>query len=171
MAFRSNILLRQKMPQPHSTKRQTPINKIINFPKEELMLSLHGVDAESKNDNEMIDLIQSNDIEDPDSEVQYVTVILNNDGSIESDVENVELVEESSEAEGIRDEEYILTEESLDEIPKMSLKKHRSRRRTKDAENRSLTCSECGKTLSNFSSYKYHMQLHSEVTTKCTRTV
>lgn len=135
--------MRQKLPQLQS-KRQA--NREFNFPKDELLLSQYSAESsESKDENEM---------------VQYVTVILANEESTESDEENIELVEESSEI--LRDEEYIVTEESLDEIPKMSLKKHRSRRRTKDA--RSLTCDECGKTLSNFSSYKYHMQLHSEDT-------
>lgn len=145
--------MRQKLPQLQS-KRQA--NKEFNFPKDELLLSQHSAESsESKDENEMVELI-----EDHNNEVQYVTVILANEESTESDEENIELVEESSEI--LRDEEYIVTEESLDEIPKMSLKKHRSRRRTKDA--RSLTCDECGKTLSNFSSYKYHMQLHSEDT-------
>lgn len=143
------MLLRQKLPQSKNRK--------FNFPNDELLLSQHGAESpESKDENdEMVDLI-----EDHNNDVQYVTVILANEESTESDEENVELVEESSDM--LRDEEYIVTEESLDEIPKMSLKKHRSRRRTPNA--RSLTCDECGKTLSNNSSYKYHMQLHSEDT-------
>lgn len=152
------MLLRQKLPQLQS-KRQA--NSKFNFPNDELLLSHHGAESpESKDENEMIDLIEDPILANEES-TEYVTVILANEESTESDDENIELVEESSEM--LRDEEYIVTEESLDEIPKMTLKKHRSRRRgTKDAQ--SLTCDECGKTLSNFSSYKYHMQLHSEDT-------
>lgn len=158
MAFKSNLLLRKKMSALQS-KRQTTNTKNYNLPKDDALIL-----TEPKNEDVMVDLIQSNDTEDPDNEVEYFTVILTNEDSMESDTENVELTEETSETEAIRDDEYIVAEESLDEIPKMSLKKSRSGRRTKDAANRSLTCHECGKTLSNFSSYKYHMQLHSEDT-------
>lgn len=147
MAFKSNMLLRQKI----KSKRFATIDKKFNSVKDELLISVRGAEfAEHK--------------EDPENEVEYVTVILADEETTESDDEQVEMVEESSEMDAIHEEEYIVTEESIDEIPKMSIKKHRSRRRTKDAENRSLTCPECGKTLSNFSSFKYHMQLHSEDT-------
>lgn len=161
MAFKSNMLLRQKM----KSKRSATINKKFNSIKDELLISVRGAEfAEHKDETDMVDVIQSNEIEDPENEVEYVTVILANEETTESDDDHVEMVEESSEMDAIHEEEYIVTEESIDEIPKMSIKKHRSRRRTKDAESRSLTCQECGKTLSNFSSFKYHMQLHSEDT-------
>lgn len=110
----------------------------------------------AKEDSEMVDLIQSIEPEDPDNDVEYVTVILANDESTDSGDENIEVLDD--------DAEYTMTEESLDDIPKMTLRRHQRQRRNKDAEDRSLQCQECGKTLSNFSSYKYHMQLHSNDT-------
>lgn len=119
-----------------------------------------------KNDeNEMVELIQASEAEDVDNDVEYLTVILENDVSTDGGDETVE-IETLTEDGSVRNEEdYVITDEMpLDEIPKMSLRRPRQRRRAKDAENRSLTCPDCGKTLSNFSSYKYHMQLHSEET-------
>lgn len=111
-----------------------------------------------KQENEEIESIETDEHDDPDNEVEYLTVILANDESAESGDETVELVEDMTEDGSVRDEEYVMS----DEIPKMSLKRHRNRRQIKDGK--SLTCPECGKTLSNFSSYKYHMQLHSDET-------
>lgn len=161
MAFKSNMLLRQKM----KSKRFPMTNKKFNSVKDEFLPSIRSAEfTEHKDETDMVDVIQSNEMDDPENEVEYVTVILANEETTESDDEQDEMVEESSEIDAMNEEEYIVTEESIDEIPKMSIKKHRSRRRTKDAESRSLTCQECGKTLSNFSSFKYHMQLHSEDT-------
>lgn len=159
MAFKSNILLRQK-----GTKMKSETVKEKLSLKENVSSADEKTETDSvRDENEMVDFIHGNDLDDPDDGVQYVTVILEHDESGEEDgEENIETAEESSE---MGEHEYVETEEStFDEIPKMSLKRHRSRRRGKDAANRSLTCVECGKTLSNFSSYKYHMQLHSEET-------
>lgn len=165
MAFKSNILLRQKSSNVQP-KQQLTITKKPNYSKNEVLISLHDNELVlNKEENEMVELIQNSETDDLDNDVEYVTVIMANEDSTESDDE-VEMVEDQNDTEAARDEDYAVSEETYDEIPKMSLKKHRSRRRTKDGDvdNKSLTCHECGKKLSNFSSYKYHMQLHSEDT-------
>lgn len=164
MAFKSNILLRQKVLKA-STKAHLLPNKKPDHPTDKVILSLDEAEmAISKDEHEIEELIETSELDDPDNEVQYVTVILENDESTGDSEANIELMEAASEEETIQDNEYIVTEESMDEIPKMSLKKHRTRRRPKDGDDRSLTCPECGKKLSNYSSFKYHMQLHSEET-------
>lgn len=160
MAFKSNALLRQNSARikPETTKEKLKSKKNVSMVDDK-------IETESvKEENEMVDFIQTNALDDPD-DFQYVTVILEHEESGGSDEENIEMVEDSSEMGEHGEHEYVETEEStFDEIPKMSLKRHRNRRRGKEDGNRSLTCIECGKTLSNFSSYKYHMQLHSDDT-------
>lgn len=170
MAFQSNVLLRQKVSksqptqkQPKIVKQATPNDENTDVPNNQVLISVDEPNiALVKEEHEMIDLIQ---IVEPDDEVEY-TVILENEESNDSGDETIECLDgETSEMEMVHEEEYaVIEEESLDDIPKMSLKRQRSRQRNKDSDDRSLTCQECGKTLSNFSSYKYHMQLHSEDT-------
>lgn len=163
MAFKSNVMLRQKATKIHSKNQILPIKK-QHHTKNKMILSLNKTEmVHLKDANVVEELIESNEIEDADNDVQYVTVILENDETEDSEA-NIEVVEEASEEETIQDGEYDMTEESMDEIPKMTLKRHRHRKRTKSGDNRSLTCLECGKVLSNFSSFKYHMQLHSDET-------
>lgn len=162
MALRSNILLRQRSPQI-KFKRESSFVEKPDFLQNEMIVEVEE-SALKTDENEMVELIQASEVDDADNEVEYLTVILANDESTESGDETVE-IETLTEDGSIRNEEYVLSDDvPLDEIPKMSLKRRRSRRRAKDADNRSLTCPDCGKTLSNFSSYKYHMQLHSEET-------
>lgn len=167
MAFKSNILLRQKRPKAQPTWQKTPAVPTSSLPKQELNVFIENPEIEiAKDEHEMVDLIQTVDSEDPDNEVEYVTVILANEESADSaEGDGIEgLIDETSETEEGHEEEYIVADELEDVIPKMSLKRPRSRKRNKDSDDRSLTCTECGKTLSNFSSYKYHMQLHSDKT-------
>lgn len=167
MALRSNILLRQKLTKV-KFNRPSSFHQKTNLLQNEVIFEVEESSLK-REDNEMVELIQASEAEDVDNEVEYLTVILENDGSTESGDETVEietLVESTTEHEAIQNEDYAISDEMpLDEIPKMSLKRSRNRRRAKDIDhNHSLTCPECGKTLSNFSSYKYHMQLHSEDT-------
>lgn len=160
MAFKSNVMLRQRVIKLQSKNLNT-INLLAAKKTGQVILSLNESDLTiPKDKHDVNDLIESNELE---NDVQYVTVILENDESTEGET-NIELIEEASEEETIQDGEFTMAEESIDEIPKLSLKRYRNRRRQNDDDNRSLTCSECGKTLSNFSSFKYHMQLHSEET-------
>lgn len=160
MAFRSNVILRQKIQRnnlvsPH--KKIKSKNEIL-FPIEET------AEVTIANDeNESIEYIEKHEVDDADNDVEYVTVILENEESTEFTDGRIEIYEDSVETEA-NQESYAMTEESSDAIPKISLKKHRSRRRSKNGDNHSLTCPKCGKTLSNYSSLKYHMQLHSEAT-------
>lgn len=158
MAFKSNLLLRQRM-QRVGTKVKKAQNDELDAP-----IHVTSIDADTKEDNVsvMVDVIPQN-AEVEEGLYDTITVILENDESIESMTE--EIIQNTAE-EIEHDGEYMTgdAEESTDEIPKMSVKKHRNRRRMKEGERRSLTCNVCNKTLSNFSSFKYHMQLHSEVT-------
>lgn len=170
MAFRSNVLLRQKVSKSQPAQKQlkivkqpTPNDENSDVSNNQVLISVDEPNiALVKEEHEMIDLIQ---IVEPDDEVEY-TVILENEESNDSGEEKFECLDgETSEIEMVHEEEYaVIEEESLDYIPKISLKRQRSRQRNKDPDDRSLTCQECGKTSSNFSSYKYHMQLHSEDT-------
>lgn len=155
MVFKSNMLLRQKSSKVQMKKHSSISKKILLSPQDEEMML-------EKEENEMVELIQSNEPDEAENGVEYVTVILANDYSTESDGDD-EIIEDPNEMTA-QDEVYDVSEDTYDGIPKMSLRNYRSRRRIKDGDNKSLTCNECGKTLSNFSSYKYHMQLHSEET-------
>lgn len=170
MALKSNILLRQRSSKM-KLKKQSLANKENESAKNEMVTIQVDESILKNDDNEEVDFIQSTEQDDPDNTVEYLTVILENDELTESGDDTVEMIEELTEGESVHTEDYVLSDEkddyvsSLDEIPKMSLKKHRTRRRNKDdKDHRSLTCEECGKTLSNSSSYRYHMQLHSEET-------
>lgn len=150
MALKSNLLLRQKRKQ---TKLSTNQHNKLNTQK------LHD-------DNDQFYTVETTDDVD---DVEYVTVIVAKEEE-ESEDETMEcLIDGSNEIEIIQSEEYIgnddtTTGSGIEEIPKMSIAKHRGRKRSDETSDRTLTCNECGKTLSNFSSFKYHMQLHSDKT-------
>lgn len=166
MAFKSNLLLRQKVLKFHQSPKQTSparkqihsINKSRNVLVEEVeMVAAHE-------DIDTVELVEKSEVDEADN-IEYVTVIFENDESMEESETKIEVLEESSELEAIREHEYVVADESqLDTIPKISLKRTRRRRRSKSDGSHSLTCPECGKVLSNPSSFKYHMQLHSDAT-------
>lgn len=168
MAFKSNILLRQKiLKQVQSNKQPSPAKKQINSINKSQQHILVEEEADviaTNDDSEMVEY--SNMADEADNDIEYVTVILENDESMEGSEAKIEVFDEPSEMEALHEnEQYIVAEESThDTIPKMSLNRQRRRRRSKNDSNRSLTCPECGKVLSNASSFKYHMQLHSEDT-------
>lgn len=167
MAFKSNVLLRQKVLKFHqSTKQSSPakkqihsINKLRNVLVEEAEV------VAANDDDDTVELLEKCEVDEADNNIEYVTVIFENDESMEGSESKIEVLEDSSELEAIRENEYSVADEStLDTIPKISLKRTRRRRRSKSDGNHSLTCPECGKVLSNASSFKYHMQLHSDAT-------
>lgn len=154
MALKSNFMLRRKVLEQKQMKLTTNQSK-INAPK-------------IKEDIDEIYSVQTTDEVD-DNDVEYVTVIVAKEDG-ESEDETIEcLIDGTNEIEIVQSEEYIgnddtATGSGTEEIPKMSIAKHRGRKRSNETSDRTLTCNECGKTLSNFSSYKYHMQLHSDKT-------
>lgn len=70
----------------------------------------------------------------------------------------------SNQSIALDEKSVIVVENSDDKKTKMSLRTNRNRTRAKNAKHKSLTCNVCNKTLSNVSSMKYHMQLHSDAT-------
>lgn len=150
MAFKSNFLLRQKI----NAKQRREV-KSYSVTRSHLKI----VKAESLEENTATS-------EPIDEDVEYLTVIVANEESTESGDETIEcLIEDPNDFESQQNDEYIVTDDTTetDEIPKMSLANYRRRTKNEDPL-KSLTCPECNKTLSNFSSFKYHMQLHSEDT-------
>lgn len=165
MAFKSNVLLRQNVLKFHQTTKQTsPVRKQIHpFNKSQNVLA-EDVEEVAAND-EIVEIVEKSEVDEADNNIEYVTVIFENDESMEGSESKIEVLEDSSELEAIRENEYVVADEpAIDAIPKISLKRTRRRRRSKSDGNRSLTCPECGKVLSNASSFKYHMQLHSDAT-------
>lgn len=158
MAFRSNLLLRQKLrppKKPHKPKilKTYAIENRQKFREKTLADKMVPLKKERN-----LNICNSNEIDD--NELEYLTVIVTNEESTESGDETIECLIEQDQQNS---DEYFIDDSADDEIPKVSLANYR--RRTKnDDPNRSLTCPECNKTLSNFSSYKYHMQLHSDHT-------
>lgn len=163
MAFKSNVLLRQKVLKFHSNKQPSPVQKQIHSINKSRNVLVDDAEMIAANDdNVTVELVEKTEHDD---NIEYVTVIFENEESMEGSESKIEMLEESSEIEAIRENEYIVTDElTLDAIPKMSLKRPRRRKRSKSEGNRSLSCPECGKILSNASSFKYHMQLHSDTT-------
>lgn len=154
LAFRSNILLRQKLIKRRPPMKTYTVNR--NKGKKNLMIDVDELNISPKKETPL-DIADTNDIDD--AEIEYLTVIVANEETTESDEGTIEcLIEDQDEIESQQNDDS-----ATEEIPKVSLANYR--RRTKnDDPNKSLTCPECGKTLSNFSSYKYHMQLHSDDT-------
>lgn len=166
MAFRSNVLLRQKVLKFPSVKQQPSPNRkqVHSISKTRSVLVEEAEMITTNDDNDMVELVEKTEVDDADN-IEYVTVIFENDESMEGSESKIEMLDDSSELEAIRENEYIVADETeVDAIPKMSLKRSRRRRRSKNDGSRSLTCPECGKVLSNSSSFKYHMQLHSDAT-------
>lgn len=156
MAIKSNFLLRQKV----CKQRKTPTQTKVNSNQTKITINAQTSNLSNGKQNEQIYTVQTTDDID-DNDVEYVTVIVANDD--QSGEESMEcLMEDSSAVEIIENDPCSIN--GTGEIPKMSLPRHRGRKRSQETSNRSLTCQECGKTLSNFSSYKYHMQLHSNKT-------
>lgn len=157
MAFRSNFMLRQKLdnkrPPALRTYAATKRKQIMNKPT----LVLATVEPSNS------PLIDKSENIDEAEDVEYLTVLVANDESTESGDETIEcLIEDPNESEEQQNDADDGIEPD-DEIPKMSLANYR--RRTRNERNdKSLTCEQCNKTLSNFSSYRYHMQLHSDET-------
>lgn len=139
-------------------------------------------------ENEVILKIERNDQKLPEAEadgtdaegesVDYVTVFVSNRDDNRGQEDEDEIGQEV-EDETMDDQEdskkYIEIDEQDDDeddddgeeevIPKMVLKKYRNKRQSRDAEKpQAYNCEVCGKVLSNFSSYKYHKQLHSDHT-------
>lgn len=165
MAFKSNVLLRQKMPKIQLNNKQsslTPMRIYSIDHSEDVMLVDEDEVTTADDVNEMM---EKSDVDEADNDVEYVTVIFENDESIEGSETKIEMLDDGSEMEATHDNEFLVTEErSLDAIPKISLNRQRRRRRSQTEGSRSLTCPECSKVLSNASSFKYHMQLHSDDT-------
>lgn len=109
------------------------------------------------------------DGEEDENDVEYVTVIVASDEatdsaddetlhcSIKNSAGELELLEEEKEDDGEEEEEqeeYIVEDEessvNIDAIPKMSLAKHRGRKKNNESESKSSTCHICGKTLISF---------------------
>lgn len=169
MAFRSNFLLRQKlntkMPPPAlrtytANKRKQTLNKptlvldTVEPNNSSLMVKSH-IDLCMEESTENID--------EGDDDVEYLTVLVANDESTESGNETIECLIEGPIHLEEQQTEPVDGIEPDEKIPKISLANYR--RRTRNERNdKSLTCHQCNKTLSNFSSYKYHMRLHSDET-------
>lgn len=164
MAFKSNVLLRQKVLEFQSNKQPSPAQKQVHSINKSRNVLVEDAEIIAANDdNDTVELVEKNEVDDAD--IEYVTVIFENEESMEGSESKIEMLEDSSEMEAIRENEYVVTDElTLDTIPKMSLKRPRRRKRSKNDGSQSLTCPECGKILSNTSSFKYHMQLHSDAT-------
>lgn len=155
MAFRSNIMLRQKL----NIKPRPPVLRTYTAKK-----------RRSQEKKSIVVLEAADDVSDPkpepdlsmEADVEYLTVIMANDESTESGDETIEcLIEDQNESEEQQNDDGI---EPNEEIPKVSLANYRRRTRNDRNKPNDLTCQQCNKTLSNFSSYKYHMQLHSDET-------
>lgn len=162
MAFRSNFILRQKL-----IKKQPPPLRTYTVNKRKQTLykpALVSAAVEPNNSNILLDqpdidlsIEETNENIDEADDVEYLTVLVANDDTTESGNETIEcVIEDPNESEEQQNE-------SGEVIPKISLANYR--RRTKSERNdKSLTCQQCNKTLSNLSSFKYHMQLHSDET-------
>lgn len=153
MAFRSNFMLRQKF----DKKRPTALRTYAANNRKQITNKPALVIATVEPSNSTLMETKSLNIDEAE-DVEYLTVLVANDESTESGDETIEcLIEDPNESEEQQNEAEI------DEIPKMSLANYRRRTRT-ERNDKSLTCQQCNKTLSNFSSYRYHMQLHSDET-------
>lgn len=145
-------------------KQTSPAQKQIHSIKKSRTVLVEETEAFAvTDDNDTVELVEKSEIDEADNNIEYVTVIFENDESMEESESKIEVLED--ELEALRENEYVVAnEQTLDAIPKISLQRTRRRRRSKSDGNRSLTCPECGKVLSNSSSFKYHMQLHSDAT-------
>lgn len=172
MAFESNFLLRQQLksiiqePSEPKIDLNASIRKTVTSYKlkqkskvDSVLIESHSLDS--------LDQAEMEHIED-DGNMEYVTVIVSNNQSENSEfVESIEIVNSEHDA---ADDFSRGDEESNDgsaRSMKMSMVTTRNRAKnlsTKDGKNRSLECDVCGKILSNLSSFKYHMQLHSDHT-------
>lgn len=169
MAFRSNFLLRQKLDikkPPPALRTYTANKRKQTLNKPTLVLATVEPNNSSLVVKSDIDLCieESNEnIDEGDDDVEYLTVLVANDESTESGNETIEcLIEDPIHTEEQQTEADDGVEAD-EEMPKISLANYR--RRTRNERNdKSLTCQQCNKTLSNFSSYKYHMRLHSDET-------
>lgn len=151
MAFQSNFSLRKKL------KNDT--DKTVKC----------------ETDGDIIFLIQQQSDQD-ENEIgsEEYTMLLEEEEEITEPIEIVEYAEEdentaedkkaptemgtSEDSEGT---EYI---EMIDEVTENSFSIQRRHRNLNDSSKKTKECDICGKLLSNYSSLKYHMQLHSDKT-------
>lgn len=136
-------------------------------------------------ENDVIYLLQQeNDPDENEPESEIYAVIVDDENGIDLQVQSndVELgLDESIEYEEFTEEDSQLTHKSsehsgepqfIDTIDTMQDAKSpnaRNRRSRNDRNKKSYECDICGKVLSNHSSLKYHLQLHSDKTPyKCT---
>lgn len=170
MAFRSNFLLRQKLnkKRPPALRTYTANKRKQTLNKPTLVLAKVEPNNSTLVPKQEIDLCleETNENIDEADDVEFLTVLVANDESTESGNETIEcLIEDPNESEEQQNEADDSTEvEANEEIPKISLANYRRRTRNEKIDKQSLTCQQCNKTLSNFSSYKYHMRLHSDET-------
>ncbi|XP_037050139.1 zinc finger protein 221-like isoform X1 [Bradysia coprophila] len=90
------------------------------------------------------------------SEVEEPSVVCANDQDMVQD----EVFECEVENDGSSQTEKVESDEDLDVIPKMVFRKYN--KRNKKVLDPPFVCQVCSKVLSNYSSFKYHMQLHSD---------
>lgn len=164
MAFQSNIMLsRKKLSNGKPSSKKPSEFKNLN-------LNLQLPSSELVNDENIVYSVKESAGDDMnDVEYEFTVIVASDEQGDGIECETLDKSTISEEMVVIQEDEYVATEDeetstSLEPIPKISLPKHRGRKATSDCESRSSTCHICGKTLSNHSSYKYHMQLHSDHT-------
>lgn len=161
-------MLRQKLNKKPPALRTYTANKrkqVLNKPT--LVLAKVEPNNTTLIDKSDINLCaeESNETMDETDDVEYLTVLVANDESTESGNETIEcLIEDPVESEDKHNDADDDGIDSNEEILKISLANYRRRTRNERNKQKSLTCQQCNKTLSNFSSYKYHMRLHSDDT-------
>lgn len=94
-----------------------------------------------------------------DSASVYETEVLEFDGEEDEDDEGDELTEQDIKTENA---DGGGTDDGDEVIPKMIYRRGRGRNRNQPKP--PFKCDTCGKVLSNYSSFKYHLQLHSDKT-------
>lgn len=151
MAMRSNMLLRQNLWKKRKDDSGNESSVVLNSQQ----LSNSGVK------NQLRCTVSTNDMDEDDYEI--VTVIVGDDQAGDETIDYKYSTENTLEDDSIIDVKPIVLGEQ-DQIPKISLPKHRGRKAMPSKDKISLTCKVCGKTLSNAGSYRYHMQLHSDRT-------
>lgn len=151
MAMKSNMLLRQKLWKKRNEDNANETSVLLNSQQ------LNSTNAK----NQLRCTVSTNEMDEDDYEI--VTVIVGDEQTGEETIDYKYSTDNSIEDESIVDVKPIVIGEH-EQIPKISLPKHRGRKAAPGKDKGSLTCKVCGKTLSNAGSFRYHMQLHSDRT-------
>lgn len=155
LAFQSNFALRKKL-----KSIQTQVQETVG----DIIYVIHKSDQEddevgSEEYTMFVDETEEGGMTEPIEIVEYTE----EDGNTEEKKSGTEIGTTSEDSE---DAEYIeMIETSENNFPVQ-----RRRRNPNDPSKKTNECDICGKLLSNYSSLKYHMQLHSDQTPfECTR--